>query len=234
MQFLGQRYSPDERVAFFIKPLPLGELFLFAHSLKAPLRNEFFVGKDNMKHFSVKRLVTLAILAALSILLAFLVRFPLFPALPFLEYDMADVPVLLGGFLFGPVPGLLLTLTASLIQGVTVSAQAGPAGIFMHVLATGAYVLTASLVYRKMHSRQGALAGLFMGTLAMTALMVPLNLLITGWYMGVPLQQLLPLFFPYIIPFNLFKGLVNGAVTFLVYKRIRALFNRLFEAPPKK
>ena len=49
------------------------------------------------------RLTTMGMLAALSVVLVMLVRFPLFPAAPFLMYDMADIPVLIGGMLLGPV-----------------------------------------------------------------------------------------------------------------------------------
>ena len=78
---------------------------------------------------STKKLTTMAMLAALSIVLISIVHFPLFPSAPWMEYDPADIPIFIGTFLFGPISGLLLTVAVSVIQGVTVSAASGPIGI---------------------------------------------------------------------------------------------------------
>ncbi len=101
-----------------------------------------------MKKNSVHQMATMAMLAAISIVLMYFVRFPILPAAPFLEYDMADVPILIGTFLFGPVKGLILTILVSLIQGFTVSAASGWIGILMHIFATGAFVIVAGTIYR--------------------------------------------------------------------------------------
>ena len=76
------------------------------------------------------RLATLGMLAALAVLLVALIHFPLIPAAPFLEYDPADVPILIGTFLYGPWAGLGLAGVVCIVQGVTVSAGSGPIGIF--------------------------------------------------------------------------------------------------------
>ena len=46
----------------------------------------------------VRKLVTMAMLAALSIVLVYVIHFPIFPAASFLEYDPADIPILIGTF----------------------------------------------------------------------------------------------------------------------------------------
>ena len=74
-------------------------------------------------------MVQMAVLSAMSVLLVYLVHFPIFPAAPFLEYDPADIPILIGTFLFGPLGGLIITGGASVLQGVTVSASSGIIGI---------------------------------------------------------------------------------------------------------
>ena len=51
---------------------------------------------------NTRKLTTLAMLAALAIVLVALIHFPLVPAAPFLEYDPADIPIFIGTFLFGP------------------------------------------------------------------------------------------------------------------------------------
>ncbi|HAA37600.1 MAG TPA: hypothetical protein DCE00_01870 [Firmicutes bacterium] len=95
---------------------------------------------------NVRQMVNLAMLAALSVLLVYLVRFPIFPSAPFLEYDMADVPILIGTFLFGPWSGLILTIVVSLLQAATVSAGSGWIGALMHIVATGAFFLVGGSI----------------------------------------------------------------------------------------
>ena len=170
---------------------------------------------------AVDRVVKLGMLAALSCI-TMLIRFPLF--LPFLEYDMADVPILIGTFLYGPWWGLLLTAVVCILQGVTVSAGSGIIGVLMHFFATGGFVIVAGLLYRRFHTFKGALMSLVCGSLTMIALMVPLNLLFTGYFMGTPIQAVLELLLPAIVPFNAVKAFGNSVITLLLYKTIgRAL-----------
>ena len=53
------------------------------------------------------RLAKLGLLAALSIVLVFFIHFPIFPTAKFLEYDPADIPIMIATFAFGPWYGLL-------------------------------------------------------------------------------------------------------------------------------
>ncbi len=168
----------------------------------------------------IRKLVTMAILVAISIVLVFLVHLPLIPAVPFLEYDPADIPILIGAFAYGPVAGIILTVVTSVIQGVTVSASSGAYGIIMHIIATSVLVLVASGIYRVKHTKKGAILGLICGTLAMGLVMMPANHFITPIFMGVPTEVLDALLLPGILPFNLIKGGINSVVTFLVYKTV--------------
>ncbi|NLM52654.1 MAG: ECF transporter S component [Firmicutes bacterium] len=171
--------------------------------------------KRNTKH-----VVTLAMLAAVSVLLMYLVRFPIFPAAPFLEYDMADVPILIGTFLLGPISGLILTVVVSIIQAMTVSASSGWIGAVMHICATGGFVIAAGLIYGKFRTRKGAAAALITGSLIMTLLMIPLNLIFTVRFLGAPREVVVAMLVPTIIPFNLIKGFANSIITFAVYKSV--------------
>ncbi|MFQ9412551.1 MAG: hypothetical protein ACLR1T_18100 [Evtepia gabavorous] len=39
------------------------------------------------------------------LLLVYVIHFPIFPAASFLEYDPADIPILIGTFAYGPLAG---------------------------------------------------------------------------------------------------------------------------------
>ena len=57
-----------------------------------------------------RRLVTLSMLIALSIVLMLIVRFPIMPSAAWLEYEPMDIPLLIAGLQFGPVVGIIACL----------------------------------------------------------------------------------------------------------------------------
>lgn len=177
---------------------------------------------------NTRKLTTMAILTALSVCFVALIHFPIFPAVAFLEYDPADIPILICSFAFGPAAGFIVTVIAAFIQGFTVSAQSGIYGIIMHIIATGAYVLASGLFYRKHKTKKMAAVAILIGTAAMVVCMFFANLVITPYFMmgavnGATVSAVLSLM-PFILLFNLIKAGVNGAVTFFLYKRVKHLF----------
>ncbi len=170
---------------------------------------------------STRTLTTLGMLAALALVLVSIIHFPIIPAAPFLEYDPADIPIFVGAFLFGPAAGFALTVIVSVIQGLTVSAASGGViGIFMHIFATGTYVLLAGTIYKKNRTRKGAVLAMAAGSLAMTAVMCLWNLIFTPLFLGRELGEVAAMLIPAIIPFNLIKAGINSIVTYLVYKPV--------------
>ena len=174
----------------------------------------------------------LGVLGAISIVLVALIHISIFPAVSFLEYDPADIPILLGTFALGPWAGLALTVVVSIIQGVTVSAASSWYGIVMHVIATGTYVIVAGLIYQRHKTKKGAIISLICGTVSMALIMIPANLLLTPIYLqmvGVPKEAAFPtvvsLLF-WIVLFNVVKAGINSVVTFIVYKRVSPILHK--------
>jgi riboflavin transporter FmnP len=160
----------------------------------------------------------MAFFVAISVVLVYIVHFPIFPSAPYLEYDPADIPILIGAFAFGPIAGIILTIIASAIQALTVSAASGVYGFLMHVIATSTLVVVASSIYRVKHTRIGAVIGLVTGTLSMAIIMVIANHFLTPLFYGMPASAVDALLLPIILPFNLIKAGGNAIITFLVYK----------------
>lgn len=187
-------------------------------------------GKTNVgirkMNVNIRKMTTIAVLSALSIVLMLLIRFPILPAAPYLIYEPADVPILIGGFLFGPVAGIIITAIVCVIQAFALSTD-GWVGLVMHVMATGSLVITSSVIYRRYHKLSGAIIALVAGTLAMTLVMIPVNLVIQPNFYGIPIETVKSLLVPAIIPFNLIKAGANSLLTLLVYKRI-SLFVKKF------
>lgn len=176
--------------------------------------------------FKVVTMVKMAILVALSIILFLVTRFPIFPWATFLEYEAADVPILIGGFLFGPVAGLTIAFITSLLQALTVSASSGWVGFVMHMIATGTLVLVASIIYKKFHTKKGAIVALIAGSLAMTIIMVPSNLFFTVRFWHIPYETVKAMMWTTFIPFNLIKSFANSIIVMIIYKTISRLFHK--------
>lgn len=164
------------------------------------------------------KLVRIAVLSALSIVLVMLVKFPLIPSAPFLEYEPGDVPMLVAAFMYGPITGLLMTIIVSTIQAFTVSAAAGWVGLVMHVIATGAFVMVSGTIYRRFHTFKGAFAALAAGSICMVLVMIPSNLFFSVRFYGIPYDAVIAMLPTAILPFNLIKSLVNSLIVIFVYK----------------
>lgn len=166
----------------------------------------------------LNKMVKMGVLCALSIVLLLLIHFPIIPSASFLEYEPADVPLLIGAFMYGPLAGLVMTVVVALIQATTVSAAGGWVGLVMHIIATGTFVLVAGTIYKKLHTQKGAIAALIAGAISMTLIMVPSNLFFTVKFYGVPYDAVKAMLPTAILPFNLIKSFANALIILLLYK----------------
>lgn len=164
------------------------------------------------------KLVRLAVLSALSIVLVMLIKFPIIPSAPFLEYEPGDVPMLVAAFMYGPIAGLVMTIIVSTIQAFTVSAAAGWVGLLMHIIATGTFVIVSGSIYRRFHTFKGAFAALAIGSLCMVLVMIPSNLFFSVKFYGIPYDAVMAMLPAAILPFNLIKSVANSLLVILVYK----------------
>ena len=189
------------------------------------------------KTVSAKLIARVGVLGAIAALLFLIPGIPIVP--PIYKLDFSTVPVLLGGFSLGYVPGLLILLIKDLV-GLTNSSSMG-VGELADFLASAAMMLTAVAIYRRHHSRRGALIGLIAGTAVMTAAAALINYyIVIPFYvaaMNMPAEAIVSMFgkvipavdsLPKLIafattPFNLLKGVVLSVITFLLYKRLSPL-----------
>lgn len=172
-----------------------------------------------------RKIVLMAVLCAIAYLCVFIFRISIIPAAPFLSYEPKDVILVIGAFLFGPLEGIVMSVCVSLVEMVTISST-GPIGMIMNIISSCAFCGIAALIYKKKRTMSGAVIGLASGTLMMTVLMVLWNYLITPLYMGTPRDVVADMLLPVFLPFNLLKGVLNAAVTLLLYKPISNILKR--------
>lgn len=168
---------------------------------------------------TTKKLTTLGMICALAYLVMAVFRIPIIPALPFLKYDPKDVILMIGGFMYGPIPAVLVIAVVALVEMVTVS-ETGIIGCLMNFISSASFVCIAAWIYRKNHTKKGAMIGLLSGVVFMTVVMLLWNYLITPIYMGYPREAIAAMLLPGFLPFNVIKGSINAGLTLLLYKPV--------------
>lgn len=158
----------------------------------------------------------MSVLVAISAVLTLVVKIP-FPTAPFLIYEPGDVPILIGGMLFGPVAALAMTVTISILLGFFVP-SGGVFGVIMHIIATSLLTVPAAMIYRG--TKTSAYKGLMAGALAMTVVMPLLNVWLNPIFYGMPREAVVKLLVPAIIPFNFLKSFINAAITAVLIPRM--------------
>ncbi len=167
------------------------------------------------------RLVLAAVFSAIAYLC--MLVFPI--KVSFLTLDIKDSVIAIGALYLGPAAGILISAVVALVEMVTVS-QTGFYGFFMNFLGSAVFSATVSLFYTRKKSLNTALLGLICSVLSMTAVMLVFNLIVTPVYLGQSRQAVIDLILPLLLPFNLGKGVLNAALTMLLYKPISAALSR--------
>jgi len=173
---------------------------------------------QNTRHKTVL-LAKMGLLAAIAVVCS-LVHFPILPTAAFLEFELHDIPVVIGAFAFGPLPGLAIAAVSVLLDVALGIADTPPYGPLMHIISDGTIILVAGAIYAQNKTLRRAILSLIVGGLAMVAVMIPANLLITPIFQGAPVEAVIALLPTAIIPFNLLKALIVGVVVLALYKRI--------------
>ena len=173
---------------------------------------------------NVRKTVLMGMLCAISVVLVSAIRLP-FPAAPFLEYDPADIPIILGTFLLGPLSGLAITVVVSILQGIIFSSSSGIIGIIMHIFATGFYVVAVGLI-SKLKTKHSSIIAVIVGTFVMTAAMVVWNMIFTPIFMKQPFEVVKAMILPIIVPFNLMKAGINGALALIIYYVVKKIYKK--------
>ena len=167
-----------------------------------------------MKRNTIRKLVLMAMLAALAYLIMTIVRIPV---VLFLKYEPKDVVITIGGFLLGPMASLIISAVVSLIEMVSVS-DTGIIGCLMNFISTCSFACTAAVIYKKHHALKGAVMGLLVAAVTMICVMLLWNWLITPLYMGGTREAVEAMLIPVFLPFNALKAGLNSALVLVLYK----------------
>jgi len=183
-----------------------------------------------------RALVTAALLIAVGVVLTLLWEIPPFsPFLtvgwmfgaPWLQFNPADIPTLLGSFALGPVFGGIIAIFRAGITNFAVG-SGGYIGFIMDASSSVVLAVVAGAIYHFKRTRVGAVLALLGGTIAMTIVSVAMNFFWAYPAFGLPAN----LAFATALPFSLIKGVVNAVVVYLLYKPLSVILHGKREGRP--
>lgn len=182
--------------------------------------NRHSTGVNDHGRWSIQRIAMYALFVALAMAVSF-IEIPLFPLAPWLKYDPSGVVCLLAGFAFGPSAAVIVSVLGFLPHVFT-----NPWGSLMAILVALALSVPAALIYRRHRTRKEAAVALVVGSLCALVCALVANLFITPMYAKMDMAQVAAMILPILLPFNLIKFVLNGVITFVVYKPVSKLLDR--------
>ena len=172
----------------------------------------------NTNKWDTRTLVTMALMAAIAVLLSFLETPAIFA--PFLRLDISFTPVMIVGFAYGGGAGVLVGIVAAVAHGAL---DGNWVGSLMNIIVVIAFVLPAATIYGRNRSFKAAIIGLVVSVFVMVITAVIANLIIDPTFYGYPFDAVVDLIIPALVPFNILKGVVNSVLTCIAYKSIKNL-----------
>ena len=178
---------------------------------------------------SKTRMITLiGVFAAISTILMF-IEMP-----PFLKIDLSGVPILIIGFMYGPMPAIYVTIIKDLVH--MLSSQTGCVGELADILVLSSFAVVSSLVFRKNPSQKSAALSMAAGAATITVVgslankfmlipflskVMPLEAIIDACHAINPMIDSMDAYVLFgAAPFNLIKGIILSLLTLLLYKKM--------------
>lgn len=206
-------------------------------------------GKTNTKTATTKLAVT-AMLSAVAFVLQFIeVSIPLVPS--FLKLDFSDVPELIGSFAMGPMWGVVICLLKNLMQ-LPFTSSVG-VGELSNFILGASFAFTAGIIYKYKKTRAGAVIGSLAGAIVMALFSVvsnyfivypvyaqlwaggDMNVIISMYKAILPTSDtLIKSLIIFNVPFTFVKGIAVAVITFIIYKPLSNIINKLNRALTKK
>lgn len=193
--------------------------------------------KSTRKKMALSTLTKIALLAAVAGVLM-LFEAPLWFAPSFYKLDLSELAVMVGALSMGPAAGAMIELIKILLNFVLNGTITGGVGEFANFLIGCSFVVPAAWIYRRQRNIKGMLLGMAAGIVCMVLLGSVINyyilLPVYATVFGQPLEFFIQMgnaLNPAIVdlktfilfavaPFNLLKGIIISALTFLLYRKL--------------
>ena len=166
-------------------------------------------------------LVKVALLGAISAILMF-VEISIIPGFEWLKLDFSELPVLMGGFAFGPIVAIVIELIKIVVKVIYTGASSGYVGLLANFLIGSSFVVPAAFIYQRNKSKKSAIIGMVVGTVAMEVVAIFANLFILLPAYGMPMQGEAAVEYVLfgLLPLNSIKAISVSILTYIIYKKV--------------
>ena len=175
-----------------------------------------------------RKLVTLAMLSTIAYVVMIFLKFPV---VVFLSYEPKDAIIAIGGFLYGPMSAMMMSIVVAFVEMVTVSST-GIYGFIMNALSSCTFACTAAFIYGKRRTIPSAALGLVAGIAVTVPVMMLWNYAVVPIYMGAPRATVEAMLKPIFLPYNLLKYSISAAIAMLLFKPINSALSKVKLLPP--
>jgi len=203
----------------------------------AVIIEKIFCKKTGQKpeRISAKKIAMVGVFSAVSgVLMLLEIPLPFAPA--FYKLDLSEIPLLILTFAYGPVAGVLCEMLKVLLKLMFKGTSSAFVGDLANFIIGCSFILPAGICYIHKKTRKTALHGCIIGTAVMTVFGSFLNAVYLiptfAEIYGMPLENIIKmgtainpaihsvgmLVLLCVVPFNILKGLIDSAVTMLLYK----------------
>lgn len=195
------------------------------------------------KKVNVRRLVFTALLSALSVILAEILKFKI-PIMPsFISFDFSDAPAMLASLTMGPVSGVFVCLIKNVFG--CFSTNTGCVGELSNFILGVALVLPAGIIAHKSKKLSRAIIGCFTGSVLMAlfsfvsnyfivypiydATVLPIEAIVGMYKTILPdVKTLAQCLWIFNVPFTFVKGVIAAVISLVLYKHLRPVFNNIY------
>ncbi len=202
--------------------------------------------KKTKAKMTTQTLCFIGLLGALSTVLM-LFKIPLFFAPAFMKLDLAELPAILGSFMFGPVAGVCIVFVKLLLNLLINGTDSMYVGELSNLLLSSCYVLCASMIYSRHKTKKRAATALVISVIVTSTVAVlsntffifPAYAVVYGLDMNTlvkmagavnPLvHDTFTMMLWSVFPFNLVKMGLVSLITFIVYKKLHLFIIRILK-----
>ena len=185
----------------------------------------------------IKKISIVALFSALSAILMYF-DFPLPIAPTFMKMDLSELPVIIGGFVLGPIECVSIAVFKVLIKFILKGTSTMFLGELANIIGSITYALPASIIYKALKTKERAVIGMIIGiilasvacTLCNALFLFPLYM--KAFHMSeeviikmcsaiVPfIDSMTKVYLFSVLPFNIVKFSIASIITYIFYKNI--------------
>ena len=189
------------------------------------------------KLFTTKKVAMIGMFSAIAMVLM-LFELPLPFAPPFYKLDLSELPVLVGGFAFGPAAAVMIEFAKILLKLFVKGTSTAFVGELANFAVGCSFILPASIIYLYKKNKKNAFLACGVGTLILTVFGTAFNAIYLlpkfAQIYGMPLDAIIgmgtainpaitdltTLVMFAVAPLNIIKGVSVSVITMLVYKKL--------------